>query len=172
MTLYITPDYLAKSGSEHSHQRALFAWNAQAHRHGIWFADHAEAYGDRAWRDVWEIRCEGEPRLKWLHAVHNQGHGDAIRGAKAKAEGVKAGVADLFLPVPGVVIEGGFFVKQYHGLYIELKRLDKSKTSSEQLEFKRDVEDRDYRHVIAKGWREARSALLTYLGLTGSPEAP
>jgi len=161
---YLTPDNLAKSGTEHSHQRALFAWVNQAYRYGIWFADHDEAYGDQQWRDQWTLRCEGEARLKWFHAIHNQRDGsNVVAGAKAKAEGVKAGVADCFLPIPMPLIENNFLVKQYSGLYIELKRETGGKPSKEQLEFKLDVERYGYKHVIAKGWREGRQALVAYL---------
>ncbi|MFO4987381.1 hypothetical protein RCK87_26925, partial [Salmonella enterica subsp. enterica serovar 1,4,[5],12:i:-] len=65
------------------------------------------------------------PQLKRLFAIHNQGHGDKIRGNRAKAEGVKKGVPDLMLPV---VIDG------YAGLFVELKVNRKTDTSAEQEE--------------------------------------
>lgn len=162
----MTPDQLCKSGTEHSHQRALLAWSNQAWLHGLWFADHDEAYTDKEWRDRFEITTVGIPRLKWLHAIHNQGHGDAIRGARAKAEGVKAGVADCFLPVPKYSFDHETQqTKVYLGLYIEMKKLVGGKPSSEQLDFKRDVEAYGYRHEICAGWKAARLVLIDHLGL-------
>jgi hypothetical protein len=96
---YLTPDNLAKSGTERvsSPTRFVFAGLIKLYRYGIWFADHDEAYGDQQWRDKWTLRCEGEAGVKWFHAIRNQHDGsNVVAGAKAKAEGVKAGVADMF----------------------------------------------------------------------------
>ena len=95
------------------------------------------------------------PQLKWLHAIHNQGHGDAIRGGKAKAEGVKAGVADLFLPY--VSPNSGYF-----GLYIELKTV-KGTLAPIQFEFINDMRKVGYAAHMARGWLEARKIILDYL---------
>lgn len=54
------------------------------------------------------------PELKLLYHVPNGGSRKKSEAGRFKAEGVKAGVPDLCLPVA----RGG-----YHGLYIELKRL-------------------------------------------------
>ena len=67
------PADFAKSGSESSHQIALMANVAY----------HVGKY----------------PELKWLHAIPNGGLRDKITSGKLKAEGVKPGVSDLFLPV-------------------------------------------------------------------------
>lgn len=78
--------------TEESHQAALFEWAA--------------------------MREHQYPELRWLHHIPNGGsRGDnprsrAIHGAKLKAQGVKSGIADVFLPVA----RNGF-----HGLYIEMK---------------------------------------------------
>lgn len=53
------------------------------------------------------------PALAYLYAIPNGGHRHPIIGAMLKAEGVKAGILDLFLPVA----RGGYF-----GMYIEMKR--------------------------------------------------
>jgi hypothetical protein len=108
------------------------------------------------------------PELKWLHAIHNQGHGDAVRGGKAKAEGVKAGVWDIFLPVP---IELYATNKEntsfdwFHGLYIEMK-VGYNKLSDEQLLFQEYAKDVGYKcDDVCYSWIEARDAMLDYLGL-------
>lgn len=178
----MTPTELAKSGTEHAHQRALFAWAAMAERYCLAIANDPKSYtmkgyAEREWQAInahhpgyikdkkyWQQLTQ----LKWLHAIHNQGHGDAVRGARAKAEGVKAGVADIFLPVPkfGPLEEDEYYtVMHYAGLYIELKRADKGQISKEQSEFAFDMSNAGYKHCFCYGWEAARDAIIEYLGL-------
>ena len=70
----MTPEALAKNGTEDGHQMALFAWaRLNLHRY---------------------------PHLHWLHAIPNGGHRSVQTGAKMKATGARKGVWDVFLPVP------------------------------------------------------------------------
>src|SRR4051812_7142849 len=92
----MTPDQLSKSGTEHAHQVALFAWAAVACYHGFAVAN---LWAKSGVLDP-QYNRRPIPCLKWLHAIHNQGHGDAIRGGRAKAEGVRKGIPDIFLPFP------------------------------------------------------------------------
>lgn len=69
----LLPEDLAKSGTEHGHQSALFFWTKI----------HAAQY----------------PQLEWLYAIPNGGGRSPAEGARLKAEGVKGGVADICLPV-------------------------------------------------------------------------
>lgn len=160
----MTPEQLAKSGTEHAEQRALFAWANMAAKYGLHAADSVTPYtvkGDAQlclnnWNDA-------EPRLKWLHAIHNQGHGDAIRGSVAKAEGVKAGVADVFLPVPKPYCLGGISY-EYHGLYIEMKKKTGGIQSDIQKDFQADMIEAGYQCVVCNGWLVARNVIMDYLG--------
>ncbi len=74
-----------------------------------------------------KINLTPMPSLSLMHAIPNGGargndsQTNKIRGAMLKAEGVKKGVPDIFLPVP---------LNGYHGLYIEMKVADKKKRSS------------------------------------------
>jgi hypothetical protein len=69
----MTPEQLAKPGTEHAHQVALFCWiSYQIHK--------------------W-------PELKWMFAIPNGGERNPVVAARLKAEGVKSGVSDLCLPV-------------------------------------------------------------------------
>jgi hypothetical protein len=138
----MTPEQLAKSGSEHAHQTALFAWCA--------------------------LNVNQYPELKWFHAIPNGGNrGDtaqsrAIEGGRMKAEGVKRGVADCFLPVK---------CGHWSGLYIEMKKVDlKPKTAKSngglsvaQIEFKKFVQNQGYGWVVCYGWVEAKDILIQYL---------
>ena len=154
-------DYANKSGAEHAHQAALFMWANMAQRFGYEIANDKRSYTVPGWATF----CQNPqpiPQLKWLHAIHNQGHGDVIRGSKAKAEGVKAGVFDMFLPVSMTHND-----VTYHGLYIELK-VGKNIASNDQLQFKADMDEAGYATVIVWGWEEARNCLLNYLGWTHS----
>ena len=63
------------------------------------------------------------PELALLHHCPNGEARNPIIGAKLKRMGVKAGVPDLFLPVP----RGGF-----HGLWIEMKRRKGGRVSEGQ----------------------------------------
>ena len=131
----IHPNNLCKSGTEHGEQVALFAWAAWQVYNGP--AEAAE--------------------LAYLFAVHNQGHGDAIRGAQAKAEGTKKGVSDMFLPVPR---------NGRAGLWIELKKRKGGTESAEQKAWGQAMRDRGYAYMVARGWREASEALTMWLGFT------
>lgn len=162
-------DYAAKTRKEHAEQVALFMWANMAMRFGSYVASCPAAYNVAGWamRESKAAFDSGNdcpiPELKWLHAVHNQGHGDAIRGAQAKAEGVKAGVSDIFLPVPVLPcrLDG---VGEFYGLYIELKKKDGGKAHDEQLEFQADMREAGYKCEIIHGWELARDEILRYLG--------
>src|SRR5208283_4188406 len=71
------------------------------------------------------------PRLKFIHAIPNGGKRHVRVAMKMKAEGVKRGVADVFVPLIGC---GG-----QHGLYLEFKA-GKNDLTPEQQEFRDFVE--------------------------------
>lgn len=159
------PDDIAKSGSEHSHQAALFAWCAIAHLHGFAIAN--------AWADEGIPALKKSPRhdapdappsvpeLAWYHAIPNGGsRGDTavsarIQGGKMKAEGVKAGVVDTFLPVRR---------GSWPGLYIEMKKPGAiTKVSAEQVAFMEFVKLQGYGVAVCDHWRKAADVLTSYL---------
>lgn len=161
--------YAAKTRNEYAEQVALFMWANMAANFGLKAANdplsysvpgHAKAYG--TWRN------DLVPQLKWLHAIKNAGHGDAVRGAMSKAEGVKAGVPDIMLPVPkfwGDSVEGGF---RSAGLYIELKRLKSARgaagsTSEVQDEWREYLTQAGYAVEVCHGWEAAKDEILSYL---------
>jgi len=131
----MTPEQLARSGTEHGEQMALFAWAAT---------------------------CEYKEQLRWMHAIPNAGaRGNKIAAAHLKAEGVKAGVADIFLPVPQM--EYSRF--RYHGLYIEMKRKNgkPSDVTEEQSAFKIHCDQNNYAWAVCFGWQNAKYVIISYL---------
>lgn len=132
----MTPEQLAKSGSEHGHQTALFCWCA-------------------ANKDKY-------PELEWFHAIPNGGLRSKAQAGKLKAEGVKSGVCDCFLPVAR---------RGYHGLYIEMKKPSerpkregsKGGVSDSQKEFMDFVGKQGYVWGVCYTWQEATEALTWYL---------
>ncbi len=93
------------------------------------------------------------PALALLFAIPNGGRRDAVTGAKLKAEGVKAGVPDLFLPVPS----GPFY-----GLFIEMK-IPGNRVSREQAQWLRQLSASGYRAEVCYGWEAAAKVLSNHL---------
>ena len=93
------------------------------------------------------------PELALMFAVPNGGRRDAVTGARLKAEGVKAGVPDIILPVA----RGG-----YHGLFIELKA-GKNTATAEQRGWLAALEAQGYRAAVCRGAAEAMALLEEYL---------
>jgi hypothetical protein len=98
------------------------------------------------------------PELDLIHAIPNGamlggGRVGAMRMNILKAEGLRPGVCDLFLPVA----RGGYF-----GLYIEMKDFT-GKLSENQKEFISAVEDQGYMCCVPYGAEEAQKNLQTYL---------
>lgn len=151
----MTPEQLARSGTEHAEQMALFAWANFAARFGFEYANK--------WQVPHEVAAFIPAlELNWLHAIPNAGaRGNKIAAAQLKAEGVKAGVADVFLPVYMDDRYGNYRC----GLYIELKRANgvPSDVSKEQIEFARFVRSQGYDWYAAFGWREAAHVIESYL---------
>ncbi|XAI93846.1 VRR-NUC domain-containing protein [Pseudomonas phage vB_Pa-PAC1] len=162
----MTPATLAKSGTEHAHQTALFAYAAVAYLHGFDVADEWSKTGKLPKRDP--DAPPKVPALEWFHAIPNGGsRGDddksrKIRGAQLKAEGVRQGVADTFLPWPS---------GEWHGLYIEMKKpteRPKSETakggvSDEQRRFGEYAKRVGYGWVVCYDWEQAASYLRSYI---------
>lgn len=74
---------------------------------------------------AYTMRYQGRPLTDWLYAVPNGGKRNPREAARLKAQGVKAGVNDLVLPIAS----GGF-----GGLYLELK-IGKNTLTDSQLDF-------------------------------------
>lgn len=117
------------AGSESQEQQALFRW----------------------WRLF-------QPRLapgRVMYAIPNGGRRDAATGARLKAEGVLAGVPDVFLACPK---------PPYAGLYIELKRKAGGRATPAQKAMMATLEESGYAVAVCYGWREATEEIMRYLG--------
>lgn len=97
--------------------------------------------------------CRSDPRLQYLFHIPNEsvgGQGWLIRNRQL---GVRAGVPDLFYPVP---------LNGFHGLFIEMKA-NNGRVRPEQKRWLDALETFGYKCVVAHGWIEAKEALEEYL---------
>lgn len=92
-------------------------------------------------------------KLRWLFAIPNGGSRDIREAARLKLQGVKAGVSDMFLPIPN---------SMFHGLFIELK-VGTNKTSQLQDEFIDYVRMNGYMAKVCYGADEAIRTIKSYL---------
>lgn len=109
--------------SEHEEQVALFEWAAMV------------------------------PELQWMFAIPNGGARHIAVAGKLKAEGVKRGVPDIFLPLAR---------RGYHGLFIEMKS-DRGRTSPEQREWIEGLRRNGYVVAVCYGQDIARALLASYV---------
>lgn len=93
------------------------------------------------------------PELKWMFAIPNGGRRHIAVAVKLKAEGVKAGVPDVCLPVPR---------KGFGGLYIELKA-GKNKPTPNQIEWQGGLSQFGNKAVTCWGWEAAKTIIEEYL---------
>lgn len=126
----ITPEAYAKD-TEHSHQVALFIWASMP--------EQQKAY----------------PELKYMFAIPNGGKRDKITAANLKAEGVKAGVPDIMLPVAK---------HGCHGLFIEMKKPKDGVVSGKQDEFLTQLRFNGYYAETCYSWLHAIDCIVWYMG--------
>ena len=103
----------------------------------------------------WAVWQSGKyPELDLMYAIPNGGYRHHKTAAELKAEGVKAGVCDIFLPVARC---------NKHGLYIEMKRTKGSKLSNSQKEFIAGVKEQGYAAAVCYGFEQAKDGIMSYL---------
>lgn len=88
-----------------------------------------------------------------LFAVPNGGFRNAREAGILKAEGVLAGVADLFLMFPN---------KGYMGMFIEMK-YGNGKQSEAQINFQANAQKLGYKYVIANSIESFMNEINSYL---------
>lgn len=111
-----------------------------------------DAEGKVLWTDA-QMGLLG-PHVKRLliHIPNGGGRSSAAQGAILKAQGVRAGVHDYFLPMP---------VGNTPGLWVELKASD-GKPSDTQLEWYAAMRDVGYAACFAYGAAAAADAIKRY----------
>ena len=95
------------------------------------------------------------PELRLLYHVPNGGSRNQLEAQNLKAQGVKAGVPDLCLPVPRGI---------YHGLYIEMK-YGKNKPTEKQEWWLSELTIKGYKTAVCYGADEAMDEIADYLGI-------
>ena len=93
------------------------------------------------------------PELALLYHIPNGGHRYRTTAIRLKAEGVKAGVPDICLPVAR---------SDFHGLYIEMKA-GKNKPTDNQSRWLDDLSEQGYYAAVCHGWEAASNLILRYL---------
>lgn len=96
------------------------------------------------------------PELSLLFHIPNGGGRSKAEAGRFKAEGVKAGVPDLFLPVS----RGG-----YHGLFLEMKRRSGGRVSPDQKAWMEDLRGQGFAAEVCCGWEQAAEVIENYLGI-------
>lgn len=110
---------------------------------------------------------EQEALILWCDRSHDRrasfiySHLNGLRASigavvKAKKAGARKGIPDLFLLIP---------CGQYHGLYIEMKRLKGGRLSPEQKEWIQTLSHAGYKAEVCKGHQAAIAAIIDYLKL-------
>ena len=94
------------------------------------------------------------PEMELLFHIPNGGSRNMIEARHLKAQGVKPGVPDLFLPVAR---------HGMNGLFIEMKRADGGRLSDEQKTWIQRLRQELYEVKVCHGFDEARKALEEYL---------
>ena len=105
------------------------------------------------------FRVNHRPEFDCIFAVPNGGLRNRNVAVKMKAEGAKAGVWDICVPVA----RDGF-----HGLFIEMK-FGKNKLTEGQKKFKKLYEEQGYKTMIFYDWLEAYEAIIEYLDREQTP---
>jgi hypothetical protein len=95
------------------------------------------------------------PGVHLLFAIPNGGKRGKGEAGRFRAEGVKPGVADLFLPVAR---------GQWHGLFVEMKS-EKGKLSELQNDFLADVDDQGYMTAVCFSAADAILVIENYYGV-------
>lgn len=106
----------------------------------------------------WAAFAEGKyPELALMFHIPNEGVRTKANGARLKAEGLRAGVPDIMLPVA----RGA-----YHGLFVELKA-GKNRPSNAQERWLTTLSGQGYMAVVCWGWESAKNMIINYLDQEG-----
>jgi hypothetical protein len=101
-------------------------------------------------------RIDGVCIGDYMIHIPNGGSRHKLEAKNLKAQGVKAGVSDIFLAIPRW---------DYAGLWLEMKRRGGlGKVTDKQREWLTRMNLTGYKTHIACGWEQASECILDYLG--------
>lgn len=129
----VTPEDLAKSGSEDGNQAALFCWAATV--------------------------TAQYPQLKYLFAIPNGGSRHIAEVTKLVATGLRRGVPDIFLPWPNVNWVGLFIEMKTE----KRRKQKNGGLEDDQIEWIEYLEKAGYYCKVCYNWIEAKDTLIAYL---------
>lgn len=101
-----------------------------------------------------DLQLQKYPELRLMFHIPNGGSRRKSEAGRFRAEGVKAGVPDIFLPVAR---------KGYHGIFIEMKRTKGGRVSDNQEAWKTELERQGFAAFVCQGFEEAKDAIIAYL---------
>ncbi len=140
---------MARNEREHQEQVALFQWI--------------------------NLMATQDPRFLCIFAIPNGGQRNVLVAAKLKAEGVRAGVPDLFVAVPSIKGLDFFGLQEtqsvhgvthyYHGLFIEMK-VKPNTVKREQKEWLSRLAAQGYKTMVCWSWSEAQEAINEHFGIS------
>lgn len=100
------------------------------------------------------------PELRYAFAIPNGGHRHIKVATKMKAEGVKPGVPDIFIPILG---RTAINIYTHTGLFIEMKKRG-NKPMPNQIEYIEYLRSAGYQCNVCYTAEEAMKVILEYLG--------
>ena len=104
-----------------------------------------------------EYQSKRLPELALMFAIPNGGFRTKATAAKLKAEGVKAGIPDICLPVARRWRDMDF-----HGLWIEMKA-GRNKPTANQIWWHMQLSQQGYRVAVCYSWEAAIEVIEGYL---------
>lgn len=89
-----------------------------------------------------------------IYAIPNGGQRNAVTASKLKAEGVLAGVPDLF------VAEAR---NNFHGLYLEMKNGKAGRVSDHQRDMMEQLQNKGYKCVVCRSFDDFEKEVKEYM---------
>lgn len=106
-----------------------------------------------------QVACVNWFRVRYpgrlIHAIPNGGARNIVTAARLKAEGVVAGMPDLFVPEPS---------KGYHGLFVEMK-VKGGRLQHAQKDMIDKLEERGYKCAVCWSSDDFMKVVNEYFGL-------
>lgn len=100
------------------------------------------------------IKAKTDLRWGLIFSIPNGGHRHIAVAKRMKAEGVKSGVPDLFLPVQ---------CKGFGGLFLEMKKQKYGRITDNQKDWFEKLRKQGYKVCLAEGFEKAKNMVEWYL---------